>query len=548
MNMKKIFYTLVLASLVLTGCDKFLDKMPDNRAEIDTQEKIRALLVSAYPSTDYMLVTEFMSDNVDDYGKNNPNTDRFIDQVFAWDDVTESDNEDPESVWGSCYGAVACANEALKAIDLLTEQDPTLDLRAERAEALLCRAYGHFILVNVFCMAYNSVTSTKDAGIPYITDPETTLKPAYERGNVADVYEKIGKDLEAALPNVSDKYYTVPKYHFNPKAAYAFAARYYLYHEEWEKSVEYANKCLGAEPASMLRDWAYQATMTQKYSPIVEHYIDATLNCNLLLITAYSKMGLAFGPYSVYSRYAHGNYLAETETGLAIPTLWNGGNSTYYMPMKIYSATNLDKTIFWKLPYLFEYTDPVARIGYRRTVYPAFAADQVLLERAEANILRGEEHYQEAIDDMNLWVKNIASGDEEKLPRTLDITRINDWFNNMRYAVWDTSRVKKHLNPYFEIGAEGGTKENMLQAVLALKRIEQLGQGLRLFDIKRYGIEIHRRIINAAGRPYRQTGTLTAHDQRQAVQIPKKVRDAGITANPRILETEVTEMITNYHE
>ena len=149
---------------------------------------------------------------------------------------------------------------------------------------------------------------------------------------------------------------------------------------------------------------------------------------------------------------------------------------------------------------------------------------------------------------MNLWVKNIASGDEEKLPRTLDITRINDWFNNMRYAVWDTSRVKKHLNPYFEIGAEGGTKENMLQAVLALKRIEQLGQGLRLFDIKRYGIEIHRRIINAAGRPYRQTGTLTAHDQRQAVQIPKKVRDAGITANPRLLETEVTEMITNYHE
>lgn len=548
MNMKKILNILVLATLVLTGCDKFLDKMPDNRAEIDTQEKIRALLVSAYPTTDYMLVTEFMSDNVDDYGKNNPNTDRFIDQVFAWDDVTESDNEDPESVWGSCYGAVASANEALKAIDALLEKDPSLDLKAERAEALLCRAYGHFILVNVFCMAYNSVTSTKDAGVPYITEPETTLKPAYERGNVADVYEKIGKDLEAALPDVSDKYYTVPKYHFNPKAAYAFAARYYLYHEEWDKSVEYATKCLGAEPASMLRDWAYQATMTQKYSPIVEHYINAQLNCNLLLITAYSKMGLAFGPYSVYSRYAHGNYLAENETGMAVCNLWNGGNSTYYMPMKIYSATNLDKTIFWKLPYLFEYTDPVARIGYYRTVYPAFAADQVLLERAEANILRGEEHYQEALDDMNLWVKNIASGDEEKLPRTLDKTRINDWFNSMKYAVWDTSRVKKHLNPYFEIGVEGGDKENMLQAVLALKRIEHLGQGIRLFDIKRYGIQIDRRIINAAGRPYRQTGTLTSHDPRQAVQIPKKVRDAGITANPRLLETEVTEMITTYHE
>ena len=529
--MKKIFYTLVLATLVLTGCDKFLDKMPDNRAEIDTPEKIRALLVSAYPSTDYMLVTEFMSDNVDDYGKNNPNTDRFIDQVFAWDDVTESDNEDPESVWGSCYGAVACANEALKAIDLLTEQDPTLDLRAERAEALLCRAYGHFILVNVFCMAYNSVTSAKDAGIPYITTPETTLKPAYERGNVADVYEKIGKDLEAALPDVSDRYYTVPKYHFNPKAAYAFAARFYLYYGKFDKSVEYATKCLGTEPAAMLRDWEFQSTMTQKYTAIVAHYIDASLNCNLLLMTAYSKMGLAFGPYYVYSRYAHGNYLAEMETGEAIPNLWNGSNETYWMGMKEYEATNLDKTMFWKLPYLFEYTDPVARIGYYRTVYPAFTADQVLLERAEANVLQGK--YDEALDDVNVWIRNIASADPEHLPRTLDLDRVNTWFNNQPYHVWDSSSVKKHLNPKFATFQEGSTQENMIQCVLALKRVETLGQGLRWFDVKRYGIQLDRRIINADGRPYRNTGTLVPFDKRSAVQIPKKVRDAGITPNPR---------------
>ena len=120
--MKKIQYILCL--LALAGCDKFLDKMPDNRAEIDTQQKIQALLVSAYPPTDYMLVTEFMSDNVDDYGTNNPYTDRFIDQVFAWDDVTESDNEDPESIWESSYHAIACANEAIFAIDSLSRIDP----------------------------------------------------------------------------------------------------------------------------------------------------------------------------------------------------------------------------------------------------------------------------------------------------------------------------------------------------------------------------------------------------------------------------------------
>ena len=265
--MKKIQYILCL--LALAGCDKFLDKMPDNRAEIDTQQKIQALLVSAYPPTDYMLVTEFMSDNVDDYGTNNPYTDRFIDQVFAWDDVTESDNEDPESIWESSYHAIACANEALNSIDELTAEDKSLDLSAERAEALLCRAYNHFILVNVFCLAYNPETSASDLGVPYMMESETTLAPRYDRINVAEVYDRIEKDLEAALPYVSDQYYTVPKYHFNKKAAYAFAARFYLYYGKLDKSVRYATECLGSEPAAMLRDWEYQAKMTQKYGAIV---------------------------------------------------------------------------------------------------------------------------------------------------------------------------------------------------------------------------------------------------------------------------------------
>jgi len=531
--MKNIGYLFLAAALLTAaGCDTFLDKMPDNRTEIDTQEKIQALLTSAYPPTDYMLVTEFMSDNVDDYGTNNPYTDRFIDQVFAWDDVTESDNEDPESIWESSYHAIACANEALNAIDsLYHERGQVLDLSAERAEALLCRAYNHFILVNVFCIAYNPETSGNDLGIPYMEKSETTLNPDYDRGNVADVYARIERDLEAALPYVSDKYYTVPKYHFNLKAAYAFAARFYLYYGKFQKSVEYATKCLGAEPSSMLRDWEYQSKMTQKYDPIVEHYIDASLNCNLLLMTAYSKMGLAFGPYYVYSRYAHGNYLAMTETGEAIPNLWNGSNETYWMGMKEYEATNLDKTMFWKLPYLFEYTDPVARIGYYRTVYPAFSADQVLLERAEANILLGND--QSALNDMNLWIRNIASADQSHLPRVLDTDRIDSWFNSTPYHVWDTSSVKKHLHPKFVTLEEGSTKENLIHCVLALKRVETLGQGLRWFDVKRYGIRLDRRIINAEGRPYRNTGTLEPFDKRTAVQIPRKVRDAGITPNPR---------------
>ena len=127
--MKKIQYILCL--LALAGCDKFLDKMPDNRAEIDTQQKIQALLVSAYPPTDYMLVTEFMSDNVDDYGNNNPYTDRFIDQVFAWDDVTV-DAGVPFRVLADDCG---CSEKALFGRVAVTPEDAAAD-RVRRADLL----------------------------------------------------------------------------------------------------------------------------------------------------------------------------------------------------------------------------------------------------------------------------------------------------------------------------------------------------------------------------------------------------------------------------
>ena len=47
MKIKNI--TLLMLSLVfaLTACNEWLDVMPDNRAEIDTAEKVEKLLVSA---------------------------------------------------------------------------------------------------------------------------------------------------------------------------------------------------------------------------------------------------------------------------------------------------------------------------------------------------------------------------------------------------------------------------------------------------------------------------------------------------------------------
>ena len=527
MYMKNKYSIIAMAMMAFgaVSCDGFLDVMPDNRTELDTQEKIRSLLVSAYPNTDYLLLSEFSSDNVDDFGPENPYTDYFIDEVYAWKDVTDTDNEDPENLWQSSYSAIAAANQAIEAIGEIAGPDAE-GYEPELAEALLCRAYNHFVLVSMFCQAYTEGTADQKLGVTYMSTPEQGLDPKYERETLAQIYDKIDKDLQKALPLVSDSYYSVPKYHFNQKAAYAFATRFYLFYEKPEEAVKYADACLGGAPATMLRDWRAQAKMTQDDEVITNHYIDASLSANLLLMTAYSKLGLSFGPYYTYSKYASGNYLASNETGIALATLLGKSNRSFFAtPMKIYSATNLDKTIFWKLPYLFEYTDPVAQIGFYRTVYPAFTADEVLLERAEAKILLKE--YDSAVADMNIWLSNISTTDWN-----LSAEEINNLLKDVPYSTALASTVKKKLNaPFLQSPTE--LQENLIHFCLLLKRVDSYALGLRWFDVKRYGIEIQRRIMGADGNPLTAGDVLNVDDERRALQIPKKVVDAGYTPNPR---------------
>ena len=508
------------------ACDDYLDELPDNRMEVTSVENVKKLLVTAYPGNESMLVAEFMSDNVDDYGSDNPNTSRFMDQVYYWRDITETNNSSPENFWEDCYQCIATANLALESLDGLKDQTTDSELAELRGEALLCRAYAHFMLANLFCPAYSPLTAAATKGIVYMEHSAEELSYNPDRPSLADVYAHIERDLLEALPLVGSNY-SVAKYHFTPRAAYAFACRFYLYCEQWEKAAQYASLCLGASPETMLRDWSYMATMTQTFAALSQHYIDATLNSNLLLLTAYSAMGIVFGPYRYMSKYSHGQYLARHETSEA-PHIW--GSAPYYQGTHTYSATNLDKTIFFKLPYLFEYADPVAGTGYYRTVYPAFTTDEALLNRAEARVMLGD--YDEAAADLTRWMQNIV---QTSLVLTPQI--IQDFYNGIDYCYSDDkhilSTVKKHLNPRFNIGEEGELKEAMLQCVLDFRRIETLQTGLRWYDVKRYGIEIVRRVINAAGEPETFTDILRRDDPRCAVQIPIKARTAGVEPNPR---------------
>lgn len=519
--------TVGVMAVALTGCDDYLDTMPDNRATLDNEEKVRTILTSAYPKNVYTMVAEMSSDNVDSYGMSNPNGSRFLDDAYAWKDEMESNNESLERFWSSSYIAISSANEGLKAIDELGGPEASSKLKACRGEALVARAYNHFMLANMFCWRYDK-DAANHLGLPYMDKPETTLNPQYERGNLKDFYDKIQADIEEGLPLISDDLYQVPKYHFNVKAAWAFAARFYLYTEQWEKAIQAATNVVGPSPKVMLRNWEAMSEMTQSAKAICNEYINASSNANLLFHTAYSQLGTTFGPYSTNARYSHGAYLASKED-MTATNIW-GGSTMFWMAPKTYRGTNFVKVIFWKMPRIVEYTDINAGIGYFRSVIVALTCDEALLNRAEAYIMLGR--YDEAAADLTTFMQNIT-----KSTKVLTPENITSFYSSKGYCYDDDDKMlsdlKKHLNPGFAIDAEGSTQESMLQCVLGFRRLETVHAGLRWFDVKRYGIEIPRRVIDLTELPALRTDWLGKDDLRRAMQVPLKVRDAGFEPNPR---------------
>ena len=534
MKIKNIIYkgSLMLASVaILASCSDQLDTLPDNRTTLDTPKKIAGLLVTAYPDRTPTLFNEWMSDNTDYMGAQNSQGNRGGDQYFFWQEQTEGGNDSPEQVWMLYYEGVYKANEALAAIE--DQGGPKNDiLRNSKGEALLIRAYDHFILANEFCRPYNGKTSTKDAGLYYATGIADFSAAAEQsnRGTVADVYEKIAADIEAGIPLLNDTY-EVPKYHFNKQAAYAFATRFYLYYEKWEKAKEYADKLLGSNPAASLRDYrALQAmplSKSEQAVKIAEAYCSASADCNLLVQTSVSNAGMALAPWLTSKRYTLTNYLSETEL-FQSNNIWGTSSNLIWKPFTVNSGES-NFALLMKLPREFEIRNTTTGSGYLRTLNVDFTMDEALLNRAEAEIMLGQN--DAACADMTIWMKNFFNTNV-----TLTPTSVQTYFKTVPYAYADAAKMvpsfKKHISPRFTIDAEGSVQESLLQCLLNFRRIETVHQGMRWMDIRRYNIEIPRRLIGANGRPSKNLDWLEKDDPRQVVQIPQSIREAGVAGNP----------------
>ena len=490
--MKKCFkYAFFFASLAgaLNGCDNFLEENPDNRVELDNPDKAAQLLTNAYSNSAYTF-TEWMGDNV---GYTNGTTKLpEHDQAYTWSEFTGIDQDTPSQFWTSTYDAIAHSNEVLAVIDGMAGDRARK--QAVKGEALLTRAYGHFMLVNLFAKHYDPASAASDPGIPYVEEPETVFIKKYTRNTVEEVYDKIENDILQGLELVNGNFYASSgKYHFTRRAALAFASRFYIFKGDINNCLKYSNELLGSDPRIFIKNIPLLLQEKINTEDYVRMYHDPNDDSNLLLMRQISNFHLPnlghWPTRQLYSAIFEVNPYGLTDERQ--DPAWVAGENGL-------AAT--------KYEFLFERSSLTSNVGYNYTIFLGFRGEEVLLNRAEC--YAHQNNLTSAMADILLLAQR-------------------------RYRPTENANVENLTPQQLINGLRGyyGSNNDQLNAirfVLEERQKEFIHEGMRWFDIRRYHIPVNHMLQNGS------VVTLEEDDNRKVLQIPKAAIDVGgLEPNPR---------------
>lgn len=491
----------IATGMFLSGCQAFLDKNPESKLEvsIDSEEKIAEILTAAYPEASYFSFLEARTDNVTERPKGIYS--RLNEAMYFWEDHDQEDLDTPLNYWNECYRGIAQVNIAL---ELLSNYEKTDRIKALYGEAFLLRAYLHFMLANIWCEPYNVRTAPQVMGIPYLTKPEKHALVNYSRGTLASTYEQIERDLKLGITLVNDRYYKHPKYHFNKKAAYAFASRFYLTIGKWDLVVQYSDYVLGFNTRKSLRNWGNEREDIQG----LPFRYNAPESPSALLVIA-------------------------TESRLArnLPTERYG--TTHTKINEIFNQSGIDgagsdyKKINWEIIFPFIYTvDGIGDVQYipkfsEHTIFGVggtrpkgvyvpntlFTTEEVMLNKIEALGMLKE--YDQAVSSLVEYL----------------VTKLN-WSSPIAHDLylWTNASNYDIYTPFYGLTLK---QLALVKIVVDLRRKEFLHEGLRWFDLRRFHMSVSRKTSSPL---YHK---LTEDDARKILQIPTEAIHRGLKPNPR---------------
>ncbi len=481
-NMKTRYKILALSLVVLvfSGCKKFLDKSYDNRISPTLTEHFAQLMTDGYPLR-HELFTDILTDDYQYYATlaQASINDRFLPMYLYKDEYPQNIPTGPENAYAEFYSKIYRANLVIEGV-LKSERGSDSYKAAVMGEALMVRAYCHFLLVNLFGQHYDKATAATDLGVGIVTTVSKENQVLVKRSTVQQVYDQIEKDAISGLDYMKKGEADLSKnpYHFSLASANAFMTRVKLYKGEWEEAVKYADEVIkikGRTTRNLAADLALISQFSREYYATM--YMDPPSHPNILLSSYSTNLSVLTPTGYTLCGFFPTDQLRGTFT-----------NTDRRRTLLIAVGTVIDNQVV-----ATKYnTQPNNPNSFVRTAH--FTTDEVLLNRAEAVLRSIAGTVEDALADVNV-------------------------FRAARYTT------------YTPIAAADVTKEQLLAIVMDERRKEFLNEGLRWFDVKRLKIKVE----HVLGRGLPVAATLEATDLKKALQIPltEQLGNPGIQLNPR---------------
>lgn len=243
---KNIYIIFVLlASILFSSCDSFLDIQPVGKVIPTTLAEYRALMTTAYKFNKFQdkVYCEMRTDEI--IISDDPNDQSSYSAIEKWNDLNAPSGTATFG-WSNYYSAIFYANSIIDKKDQITEGSKE-DIEQLVGEAYLLRSYLHFILVNLYGQPYTKDGALETKAIPLKLNVDLEEVPS--RNTVKEVYTSILADIQTARGLIHQKEWESKYlYRFSALSVDAFEARIHLYMGEWQKAYEIAERVLAQKP------------------------------------------------------------------------------------------------------------------------------------------------------------------------------------------------------------------------------------------------------------------------------------------------------------
>ena len=287
--------------------------------------------------------------------------------------------------WHDAYGAIYSANRVIEKIK--DGESPALDQL--KGENLFLRDLSHFFLVRFFGRPYPQGKG-ENPGIPIKDNTKNDLPV---RNTVKEVYDFLIADLQKAANLMTE---SKDSRFASPETAYALLSRIYLYKENNDSAIFYANKVIDSKRYSLMATDPYKKYFTLhpednpetifaiRFIPQDNQYYDAIgnqfYNDPVTQATGYGETYASLGLVNLLNQYPEDvrhSFIELQQDKTTADTLKRGGVPKFYVNK-------------------FNWQDGIANLSSP----VIFRLAEMYLNRAEANAKLG--NYQAAIDDVNL--------------------------------------------------------------------------------------------------------------------------------------------------